>query len=107
MSYSAEMMRKEDELVLALKPLMDSDANFVRPFSEFWRGCSPTQAPGAYGIYGLWMSGEGSSKIRGKNVADYYDQETFEGSEDMKKFMKKHGLYLDWYDPETIMVLFK
>lgn len=107
MSYSIEMMRKEDELVLALKPLMDSDANFVRPFSEFWRGCSPAQAPGAYGIYGLWMSGEGGSKIHGKNVADYYDQATFKGTDDMKRFMEKHGLYLDWYDPGTIMILFK
>lgn len=106
-NYVAEMMRKEEELVLELKAIMDEDANFVKPFSEFWRGCSPAQAPGAFGLYGLWLSGEGRSKIRGKNVADYYNEKTFEGSSDMKKFMKKHGLYLDWYDPGTIMVLFK
>lgn len=104
---TSEMMRKEEELVLALKTMMDENANFAKPFSEFWRGCSPAQAPGAFGLFGLWLSGEGGSKINGKNVADYYDQATFEGSSEMKSFMKKHGLYLDWYDPGTIMVLFK
>ena len=102
-----EIIEKEKELVNELKTIMDSNANFVKPFSEFWKDCSPEQAPGAYGLYGLWLSGEGTSKINGKNVADYYNKDTFSGSADMKKFMNKYNLYLSWYDPGTIMVLFK
>lgn len=107
MNKNSKMVEKELELTNIMKSMLDKDANFVKPFSEFWRGCSPTQAPGVYGLFGLWLSGEGGSKINGKKVADYYDQNTFEGSPEMKSFMKKHGLYLDWYDPGTIMVLFK
>lgn len=102
-----KMVEKELELTNIMKSMLDKDANFVKPFSEFWRGCSPTEIPGIYGLYGLWLCGEGSSKINGKNVADYYDKETFEGIKELKNFMKKYGLYLDWYDPGTIMVLFK
>ena len=102
-----QMIEREKELCKILKTMMDSDANFAKPFSEFWRGCSPSQAPGAFGLFGLWLSGEGGSKINGKNVADYYDKETFEGIKELKNFMKKYELYLDWYDPGTIMILFK
>lgn len=46
-----EIIEKEKRLVNELKTIMDSDANFVKPFSEFWKDCSPEQAPGAYGLY--------------------------------------------------------
>ena len=102
-----QMIEHEKELCKILKTMMDEDSDFIKPLSEFWRGSSSEQVPGLFGLYGFWMSGEGGSKINGKNVADYYDNKNFNGSPEMKSFMKKHELYLEWYDPGTIMVLFR
>ncbi len=101
-----KLKKYEEELTLSLKCILDKDANFVRPLSEFWKGCTPDETP-LFGCYGLWISGEGGSKINGQDVANFHDPKTFRGSYEMKKFMEDHNLYLEWYDPGTIVIFFK
>ena len=101
------MLKREKELCKVLKSLMDEDANFVKPYSEFWRNTTEKEFPIEFRQYGLWLSGEGSSKINGNNVADYYNDKTFDGSRELKNFMKKYNLTLEWYDSGTIILYFK
>lgn len=103
---SKEYIKREKEVVEAMKAIMDEDGLFVRPLSEFWRGSTFAETS-AFGLYGLWLDGSGSSTINGKRIADYYNKRLFEGSNELKNFCKAHDLYLEWYDPETIMLLFK
>ena len=46
--------KRELKMVEDFKKLLDSDANFVRPLSDFWKGCKPKDTM-AYGLYGLWF----------------------------------------------------
>ena len=40
----------ELKIVECFNKLLDSDANFVRPLSDFWKGCKPKYTM-AYGLY--------------------------------------------------------
>ena len=97
-------VEKEFELVELLKGLMDEGHNFVKPLSEFWRGSDKNECC-VFGVNGLWITNE--CTIHDKPVADYYNEDLFDGSPELKSFMRKYDLYLTWYDPETIFLEFK
>lgn len=94
------MLKKEQELCNKLKSMMDTTANFVKPLSEFYKGTEFENK-----VFGLWCSGEGKSCIDEIPIADYYNN--YNGINELKLFMKKYNLYLDWYDPGTIFIYFK
>ena len=93
----------ELDLVKELKSILDSDANFCRPLSDFWKGCSQEECH-IVGTFGIWFSGEGGSCIDGYFAADYYQDYIHNKIED---FMQKHKLHLGWYDCGTPMMLFE
>lgn len=101
---TAKYIEKENEIVAILKTMLDSDANFARPLSEFWRGTGPNESS-AWGLYGVWLSGEGGSCINGESVADYYGN--YYGSKGFQEFCERHDLDIEWYDPGTLFLLFK
>ena len=106
MKSNAILLKKEKALAELLKEKMDTNANFVRPLSEFWKGSRPEDS-GVYGCYGLWLSGEGGSCIKGQRIADYYDPLAFNGIDELKAFAKAYNMYLDWNDCGTPVLLFK
>lgn len=97
-----EKIEKENRLVNELKAILDKNANFVRPLSEFWKGCSIKECV-LVNQYGLWLSSEGSSCIGGYNAIDYY-QDFIHPI--IKDFMKENGLMLEWYDCGTPVMIF-
>jgi hypothetical protein len=100
------LKNKEIQLVNELKDILDEDANFVRPLSEFWKNCSKDQCS-LVNHFGLWLSGEGGSKIDGEYAAHYYDSDLYYGSPRLKEFMDKHDLRVYWYDCGTPVLIFK
>lgn len=97
---------KENELVNKLKEILDPDANFVKPLSEFWKGVSKDECE-LVDHYGVWISGEGGSQIDGEYAAHYYNSDLHYGSPQLKEFMDKHDLRVYWYDCGTPVLLFK
>ena len=99
---------RDHELKMAteLKELLDEDANFVRPLSDFWNGCTKEQLPGVYGRFGLWLSGEGGSMIDGEYAADYYSKNNTNVHEKLQDFVIANNLELVWFDCGTPL-LFK
>jgi hypothetical protein len=93
----------EKELTEKFKILLDKNANFARPLSEFWKGCSVKECC-LVGIYGIWFSAEGSSCISKQNIVDYYNDFVHP---DVRKFLKDNNMYLSWYDCSTPIILFK
>ena len=75
--------------------------NFVKPLSEFWKGCPNDPM---FNTYGLWISGEGGTLMKdGCYAVDYNSK--FQVHPDVEEFMKFHGLELNWYDPGTAMLI--
>jgi hypothetical protein len=92
----------ERALCNKLKDILDKNANFVKPLSEFWKGCTREQCS-LVGYYGLWLSGEGSSQIDGEYVLDYYADKVHDK---LQKFMDENNLHVEWYDCGTPVILF-
>ena len=102
--------KRELKMVELFKKLLDNDANFVRPLSDFWKGCEPKDAMTygltmAYGLYGLCSSGEGGTMIDGEYAAYYYDKDLSKGHAKIQDFIKKHDLELIWHDCGTPMLV--
>jgi hypothetical protein len=95
---------REVKMAKELKEILDPDANFVRPLSEFWKGCTKEQTL-SVGHYGLWLSGEGGSMIDGDYAAYYYDKVLNEGHKKLKDFMIKWNLKLRWHDCGTPILI--
>lgn len=99
--------QRELKMVEEFKNLLDADANFVRPLSDFWKGCTKDQLPGIFGEYGLWLSGEGGSMIDGDYAAYYYDKELSQGHAKIQDFIIGNNLELVWFDCGTPMLIAK
>ena len=99
--------QRELKMVEEFKQLLDADANFVRPLSDFWKGCTKEQVPGIFGTYGLWLSGEGGSMIDGEYAAYYYDKELSKGHAKIQDFIIGNNLELTWFDCGTPMLIAK
>ena len=95
---------KENELVNALKEILDSNANFARSLSEFWKGLSKDECE-LVNHYGVWFSGEGGSQINGEYAAHYYDLN--QGQKLLLEFLEENDLKIYWYDCATPVLLFK
>ena len=93
----------DHELKMAkqLKELLDADANFVRPLSDFWNGCTKEQLPGVHGQFGLWLSGEGGSMVDGEYAAYYYNKDNTKVHEKLQDFVIANNLELIWFDCGT------
>lgn len=98
-------VEREIFMVKELLTILDYPA-FVKPLSEFWKGCNRETCP-LVGIYGVWLSGEGGSMIDDEYAAYYYDKELSKGHPKLQKFMKKHNLKLRWFDCGTPILLFE
>ena len=96
--------KRELKMVEGFKKLLDNDANFVHPLSDFWKGCKPKDTM-AYGLYGLWFSGEGGTMIDGEYAAYYYDKALSKGHAKIQDFIKEHDLELIWHDCGTPMLV--
>jgi hypothetical protein len=104
--YHLCRVTQENHLVEEMKRIMDTDANFAKPLSDFWKGCEPKDTM-AYGLYGVWFSGEGGSMIDRDYAAYYYDKSLSEGHPKLQELIKEHDLELIWHDCGTPMLVIK
>ena len=89
----------ELKMVESIKKVLDP-GSFVRPLSEFFAGTNEI-------AFGLWLSGEGGSNINEYPIADYYNENLFDGCKELKDWMNTNNMYLSWYDCGTIFLYFK
>lgn len=102
----AYLKETEKQITEDFKSLLDKDANFARPLSEFWKGCNRDECY-LVGHYGVWFSGEGGSMIDRDYAAYYYFPTLYEGSPKIKDFLNKWNLRVFWYDCGTCMLISK
>lgn len=56
----------------------------------------------------IWFSGEGGTTINGESVIYYYDTGVkYTTHPKLEEFMKRHNMYVEWYDPGTPLLYFK
>ena len=101
-----QALRKQEEfLCLELSKIISDKkgCNFVKPLSEFWKGCPDDPM---YNTYGLWISGDGGTLMKDGSYAVDYNVNN-QVHPDIKAFMKFYDLDLEWYDPGTAMLLIR